>query len=83
MEQFLSQYGQIIVPLVVIWNLVWKGLALWKASKKDSRVWFVILLVFNTIGILEILYFFLLNKIDLTKYLENIKSFFTKIFKKK
>lgn len=44
--------------LVTIWSLVWKGMALWKAGRLGQKVWFVILLVVNTLGILEIIYIF-------------------------
>jgi hypothetical protein len=45
----------ILLPLIA-WSVTWKGLALWKAAKNDSKPWFVALLVINTLGILEILY---------------------------
>jgi len=45
-----------LIVIAAIWSLVWKGLALWKAAKKNSPVWFVFLLIINTLGILEILY---------------------------
>jgi phosphoglycerol transferase MdoB-like AlkP superfamily enzyme len=47
--------------ILVIWSLIWKGLALWKAARQNSKVWFVILLVINTFGILEILYLYVLS----------------------
>jgi len=53
----------VLVMVLSIWTLIWKGLALWKASKKNSIPWFIILLVVNTIGILEILYIFVFSKI--------------------
>lgn len=40
----------------VVWELVWKGLALWRAARRDESTWFVILLVVNTLGILPIIY---------------------------
>jgi len=43
---------------VTVWALVWKGLALWKAARRGENVWFVALLVINTLGILEILYLY-------------------------
>jgi len=52
---------------VLIWSLVWKALALWKSARKGSTIWFIILLVVNTLGILEILYLFLFSKIKLPK----------------
>lgn len=51
-----------IIPFVLIWSLVWKGLALWKAAHEESKPWFVALLVVNTAGILEILYIFVFAK---------------------
>lgn len=41
---------------LVIWELVWKGLALWKACKKDQKLWFVAVMALNTLGILSICY---------------------------
>ena len=45
--------------LMAVWELVWKGLALWRAAKRGEKAWFVILLVVNTAGILPILYLLL------------------------
>jgi hypothetical protein len=59
---------------IATWTIVWKGLALWKASKKDAKVWFVLLLVINTIGILELLYYFFLSKVDFNKIFGNLGS---------
>ena len=42
--------------ILMIWSLIWKGLALWHASKRQDKVWFVILLILNTAGIAEIIY---------------------------
>lgn len=40
----------------IIWSLIWKGLALYRAARNGQKVWFGILLVVNTMGILEIVY---------------------------
>lgn len=50
------------IIVLVIWSVIWKGLALWKAAQKGSKAWFVVLLVVNTIGILEILYLYVFSK---------------------
>jgi hypothetical protein len=47
--------------LLIVWSLVWKGLALWKAAREGSKVWFVVLLVLNTDGILDILYLYVFS----------------------
>jgi hypothetical protein len=51
----------ILLPLI-LWSIFWKGMALWRAAKNDSKPWFVVLLVVNTLGILEILYLYIFSK---------------------
>lgn len=41
---------------VIIWSLFWKGTAMWHASQKKSLTWFIVLLVINSFGLLEIGY---------------------------
>ena len=56
-----------LVPFVlvfVLWSIFWKGLALWHAARRGEYWWFVIILVVNTLGILEIIYLFLVAKIS-------------------
>lgn len=45
-----------LIILLFIWTLIWKGLALWKSARLSQKWWFVVLLLVNTFGILEILY---------------------------
>lgn len=52
--------------LLTIWILTWKGFALWTASKKDQKPWFIAILVINTLGLLEIIYLFVVPKIKFT-----------------
>lgn len=49
--------GLFLVPLA-LWTIFWKGLALWHAGRRGQPWWFVILLVVNTVGILDIIYLF-------------------------
>lgn len=44
--------------LIIIWSLFWKGLGLWHSAKSNQPWWFLALLLFNTVGILEIVYLF-------------------------
>ncbi len=48
--------------LVLLWTIPWKGVALWKASKNNNRKWFIVLLILNTLAILEIVYIFYFSK---------------------
>ncbi|MEK6818456.1 MAG: DUF5652 family protein [Nanoarchaeota archaeon] len=41
---------------------MWKGLALWKSARNNQEVWFIVLLVINTLGLLEILYLFVFSE---------------------
>lgn len=52
---------------IIIWSAIWKGIALWKAARKNQLVWFIVLLVVNTIGILEILYIYIFSEIGKKK----------------
>ena len=44
------------IIILVLWSLVWKGLAMWKAARNNQRWWFSIMVPIQTIGILEIVY---------------------------
>lgn len=50
------------IAVYVAWTLVWKGLALYRAGANRSVPWFVVLLIVNTFGILEILYLVVFSK---------------------
>jgi hypothetical protein len=47
-----------LLGLLIVWSLFWKGLALWHAGRRGQPWWFVIMLIVNTFGILEIIYLF-------------------------
>ena len=48
----------IVLAILVIWSMIWKGIALWKAGRKGDLGWFVALFLINTMGILEIIYIY-------------------------
>ena len=50
------------IAVMAVWSIIWKGIALWKAAKNDSKPWFIALLLINTVGILEIIYIFFFSK---------------------
>jgi methionyl-tRNA synthetase len=53
-----------IIVVIAIWDAIWKGIGLWKSGRNNQLAWFVVLFIFNTAGILPILYivFFQKNK---------------------
>jgi hypothetical protein len=51
-----------LIVALAVWSLVWKGLALWKAAGQKDKLWFIVLLIVNSLGLLEILYLFVFSK---------------------
>ena len=45
-----------IIPIIVVWEGVWKSIALWRAARNGHLVWFICTIIFNTVGILPIIY---------------------------
>lgn len=62
--QYLDTHPWVLVMFMAlaIWTIIWKGTALWKAAQNKSVSWFVVLLLVNTMGILEIIYIFFFSK---------------------
>jgi methionyl-tRNA synthetase len=56
---------------ILIWSLIWKGLALWRAARNNHLVWYIVILILNTVGILEILYIFIFGRKKEIKKIEN------------
>jgi len=58
-EQFLygplGNFPLVLIGVLLIWSLVWKGYGLWKAANDGQKYWFIAFLVLNTMGILPIL----------------------------
>jgi len=45
-----------IIILVGIWDTVWKAVGMWKSARNKQLAWFICILIFNTLGILPIIY---------------------------
>ncbi|MFX4261379.1 DUF5652 family protein [Pelotomaculum propionicicum] len=41
---------------LVAWSIIWKALALWHAARNSQLAWYIVLIIINTAGILEIIY---------------------------
>jgi hypothetical protein len=52
----------VVFVAFIIWSLIWKGIALWKAGRLGQKVWFIVLLIVNTVGILDIIYIYSVAK---------------------
>jgi len=51
-----------VLYIVIFWELLWKGLALWRAGRNNQPWWFFFILIINSLGILPILYLLLFQK---------------------
>jgi hypothetical protein len=52
----------VLLVMVTLWDAVWKLIALWKSARHDQLGWFICLAIFNTAGILPILYILCFQK---------------------
>lgn len=52
----------IIIAIISVWDLIWKGIALWKCGRNNQLIWFFFILICNTIGILPIIYLLFFQK---------------------
>ena len=52
----MAGFPVFLVAALVLWDVVWKGLALWRSARHEQKGWFIALLILNTAGIIPILY---------------------------
>ena len=60
---YLSQPEIIIFMIAAVWAFFWKAIALWHAARRNESTWYILLLIINSIGILEIIYLYTVVKI--------------------
>ncbi len=62
-NELISQLGisPWILGIILIWSIIWKLLALWKSARNNHLTWFIILGIVNTVGVLEILYYYIFS----------------------
>ena len=61
-----------LLPLI-IWQLIWKGIALWKSGKNNQLKLFLAILLLNTAGILPMIYLKFFQKQN-KKYEQNSRN---------
>ncbi len=59
-------FGGLALLILIVWSIMWKGLALWHSAQRGHSGWFIALLILNTAGILEIIYLFGIIKLGFT-----------------
>lgn len=48
--------------ILAIWESIWKSIGMWKAARNNQLAWFICILVFNTLGILPLVYIYFFQK---------------------
>ena len=66
--------------ILILWEVFWKGIGLWKAVKKGDTIWFVAMFLINFFGIIPIFYLWRTKQLEVV--LEDIKQFFRQRFHK-
>lgn len=51
-----------LLALLFLWVTVIKGYALWTAARHNHKFWFIFFLFFQTLGILELIYIFMVYR---------------------
>ncbi len=46
----------VLILAVTIFDTILKAIGMWKAARRSQTGWFVCILIFNTVGILPIIY---------------------------
>lgn len=75
----MEAFGQnpiLILAVLMLWVLPWKGYSLWTAARNGHKRWFIILIVVNTFAILDIIYIFYVAK---RKPMDFLRAFKTKL----
>jgi len=71
MEQHFHTMMPWLLPTIIIaaiWDAVWKLIAMWKAGRHNHLAWFICIAIFNTIGILPIIYLLINRKKQKEKF---------------
>jgi len=45
-----------VIIILALWDSVWKLIGLWKAARNNHLGWFICIGIFNTMGIVPIIY---------------------------
>lgn len=61
-NQWLAMFGGArffsLLTVLFVLEMILKGYAMWRAAQNKQMIWFIALFIFNTLGILPLLYIF-------------------------
>ncbi|OGM12550.1 hypothetical protein A2V80_01000 [Candidatus Woesebacteria bacterium RBG_16_39_8b] len=57
-ESFGKNYSQLFMYLIpfLLFDVIMRGMALWRASRAGQKGWFIALLIVNSLGLLPLFY---------------------------
>jgi hypothetical protein len=61
MEDFVINHPTLAF-IIIVWSIIWKGIALWRSAQLSHKKWFIIIFMINTLGILDIIYLYFVAK---------------------
>ncbi|HEX6171186.1 MAG TPA: DUF5652 family protein [Chitinophagaceae bacterium] len=67
LNENIAGFWPLLICLVV-WELVWKIIAMWKSARNNHVGWFICIGLLNTIGILSIVYILRQRKKNTTQH---------------
>jgi len=62
LSEFAIPKSNFLLIILTIWDMIWRGWALWRSARREEKWWFVALLIINSIGILPIIYLVFFSK---------------------
>ena len=48
----------LLIVILIFWEIYWTVKARWLAAKNDDKGWFIFMIIFNLLGIPEIIYIY-------------------------
>ncbi|MFZ2072177.1 MAG: DUF5652 family protein [Minisyncoccia bacterium] len=76
---YLNGSLNLVMILLIIWTIAWKCYSIWIAARNNHKKWFIALIIFNTAGILDMIYIFYVAK----KKWPDVKRAFLGVFSTK
>lgn len=58
----IPNYLLIALIPIIIWEAIWKLIGLWHSAKNNQIIWFILIGILNTLGILPIIYLLFFQK---------------------
>lgn len=67
--------------ILILWEVFWKGLGLWKSAKRGDLTWFVAIFLINFFGLIPLIYLWRTKQLE--GVLNDVQNFFRSKFRKK